>query len=104
MLSNNSVLPNFVKTVLFTSAAAFSVSAFAGHHEEAEKKIGDLKDMSTETTATLTAEEAEMLDAKNSMVESKSYEMKNEADALATEAEAVEDEWAEKAETVVPSE
>ncbi|MGK0373608.1 MAG: hypothetical protein ACJA2E_000075 [Arenicella sp.] len=45
MLSTKSVLPNFLKTLLITSMAFGSVAAYAGHHLEGEKKVGDMKEM-----------------------------------------------------------
>jgi len=85
MLSSTEVLPNFLKTVLFAAAASMSLSAFAGHHEEAE--VGDLKDMSAESATELTADEAAS-ELKADMVEG--------ADAV--EAAAEEAEMAAKAE------
>jgi hypothetical protein len=43
MLSTKSVLPKFLKNLLITSITFGSIAAYAGHHEESEKKIGDLK-------------------------------------------------------------
>ena len=48
MLSTKPVLPNLLKTLVIASMTIASVSAFAEHHEEAKKEIGDLKDMSTD--------------------------------------------------------
>ncbi len=49
MNSTKNVLPNFLKTVLFTAAAATSISAFAGDHAK-EEAIGELKDMKNKKT------------------------------------------------------
>ncbi len=54
MILTKNVLPNFLKTVLFAAATAFSMSAFADGHL-AEEKIGELKDMS-EAAATTEAD------------------------------------------------
>ncbi|MBL4672783.1 MAG: hypothetical protein JKX81_11035 [Arenicella sp.] len=45
MVSTKSVLPKLLKTLVITSMAFGSIAAYAGHHEEGEKKVGDLKDM-----------------------------------------------------------
>jgi Skp family chaperone for outer membrane proteins len=45
MLSTKPVLPKFLKTLLITSMAFGSVAAYASHHQEGEKKIGDVKEM-----------------------------------------------------------
>lgn len=92
MLSNKPVLPNFIKAIVLSTAAAFSISAFAGDHESAEEKIGDLKDMTT-SEAKLTKEESKMLKAKSSMTESKTEVVMDEVS---------EDELAKKAESLTP--
>lgn len=90
MLSNKPVLPNFIKAVVFSTAAAFSISAFAGDHKEAEEKIGDLKDMTTAETK-LTKEESNVLKTKSKMVESKTDVVMDEVseDELATKAPSI---------------
>jgi hypothetical protein len=93
MLSNTPVLPNFVKTLVITTAAIMSISAFAGHHEKAEKKIGDLKDMTTAEETMLKADETEAHKGKSSMLKS---------ETKSTAKVASEDEMAKKAETVTP--
>jgi hypothetical protein len=47
-LSTKSVLAKLLKTLVITSMALGSIAAYAGHHEEGEKKVGDLKDMKPE--------------------------------------------------------
>jgi len=54
MLSNQNVLPNFLKTVLFASTAALSMNAFAGSPE-----VGELKDMTVEESTILTGDTVE---------------------------------------------
>ncbi|MFT5574216.1 MAG: hypothetical protein ACI9FR_003154 [Cryomorphaceae bacterium] len=93
MLSNNPVLPNFAKTLVIATAAAMSVSAFAGHHEEAEKKIGDLKDMTTSEESMLKADEAGALTTTSSMLKGK---------AESNSKELSEEEMAKKAESLMP--
>ena len=65
MLSTKPLLPIFLKKLVIASMTLASVSVFAGHHEEAEKKIGDLKDMSSEAAEKIKAEDmTEKLDAE----------------------------------------
>ena len=64
MLSTKNVLPNFLKTVLFTAAASLSFSAFSGDFQ-----VSDLKDITVEETTILTDDatkqaEAEALEAQ----------------------------------------
>jgi len=59
MLSNQNVLPNFLKTVLFASATALSMNAFAGNPEASE-----LKDMSAEESTILTGEATDEVKAQ----------------------------------------
>jgi len=54
------VLPNFLKIVLFSAAASMSVSAFAGPLGEGETKVGDLKDMTSETDMNLESTQDEL--------------------------------------------
>lgn len=101
MLSNNPVLPNFIKAFAFSILAAFSISVFAGHHEEAEEIIGDLKDMTSTTESNLKADEATMHKAKDSM-KAKSMMLADEVDAVVDDA--AEDEIATSAESINPEE
>lgn len=55
MLSTKPVLPNLLKTLVIASIAVGSGSAFAEHHGEAKKEIGDLKDMSTDVNERIKA-------------------------------------------------
>ena len=93
MLSNNPVLPNFAKTLVIATAAAMSVSAFAGHHEEAEKKIGDLKDMTTPEESMLKSDETAAVKTNSSMLK---------AEAESSTEELSEEEMAKKAESLMP--
>jgi hypothetical protein len=93
MLSNNPVLPNFAKTLVIATAVAMSVSAFAGHHEEAEKKIGDLKDMTTPEESMLKSDETAAVKTNSSMLK---------AEAESSTEELSEEEMAKKAESLMP--
>lgn len=76
MSSKNPVLPNFFKVILFTMAATSSLSAFAGHHEEAVEKVGDLKEMASEAESKM-----DMIEGKKDMVEGKMDMVEGEMDA-----------------------
>jgi len=73
MLSTKPVLPNFLKTALFTAAAAMSVSAFAGNSGEIE--VVDLKDINAEETTALKG------DAKDESKESSDATLADELQA-----------------------
>ena len=77
-------LPNLLKTTLFVTAATFSISAFAGHHEEAvEVAEGEMSDMKSEASEMVEgATEDTMADKMGEM-----SEMKSEAEGAMAEVE-----------------
>lgn len=90
MLTSKSVLPNFLKALVIASMAIGSTSVLAGNHAEGEKKIGDLKDMSSEAVEKIEAEdmtekmdaaavEGAMSDEAKKMMDGKADEMTEKA-------------------------
>jgi hypothetical protein len=78
MLPKKSILPSFLKTLVIASMAFGGAAAYAGHHEEGEKKVGDLKDMKSKHSmkADKTHKEHDVKhsmtdDAKSDMVDAK---------------------------------
>ncbi|MFT6407333.1 MAG: long-subunit fatty acid transport protein [Arenicella sp.] len=88
MLSTKSVLPNFLKTLLVASMAFGSVAAFAGHHQEGEKKIGGLKDIKSKHSLEADKAHNELdTDALKSSMTDESAGAMNESDKMIDDAE-----------------
>lgn len=85
MISTSKVLPNFIKsaikTTLFVIVAAFSATTFADDHAT-QDKIGDLKDMSTETATTQADEITSALTEKATDAEGAAEDAEAEADDI----------------------
>jgi len=74
MLTTKSVLPKLLKTLVITSMAFGTVAAYAGHHEEGEKKVGELKGMKSKHSM-----KAEKMHKKHDVEHSMTDETKSDA-------------------------
>lgn len=93
MLSTKSVLPNLLKTLLITAMAFGSVAAYAGHHLEGEKKVGDLKEM-----------KADKMHKEHEAKDEMTKEMHKEHDAKKEMADEAAEGMMEAEEKVAPNE
>jgi len=94
MSLSTTVLPNFLKTVLFAAATSMSFSALANGLDHGQSTVGDLKDLSSEgelqlestqdeLKALLADEEATAEELEAASTELESSDLVNEAKDLA---------------------